>query len=210
LKLLYDWRSVSQYVLVSGTLSGPMTRFYFFLSFAGQLLCSSSWGALSDERTGPQSALRSVSSQSRGAVTTILYCLILDYWVPFPSPLTTRRDYGGSILIRLHTRMFQVKILRLYVECQFVPRRKHITKANGLMMFTEIAAAFENRMKHVPQADSLFCMSKHVAHSNSWALKNVRVLQISIAGNRSALHVIELRICSYWCYSLPILTVLSW
>jgi hypothetical protein len=44
-------QSVSQYVLVSGT-TGPMTRFYFFLSFAGKLLCSSSWGAPSDERTG--------------------------------------------------------------------------------------------------------------------------------------------------------------
>jgi hypothetical protein len=31
------------------------------------------------------------------------------YWVPFSSPLTTRRDYGGSILARLHTGMiFQV------------------------------------------------------------------------------------------------------
>jgi hypothetical protein len=28
-KLLYDWRSVSQYVLVSGTPLGPMTRFLF-------------------------------------------------------------------------------------------------------------------------------------------------------------------------------------
>jgi hypothetical protein len=26
-----------------------------------------------------------------------------DYWVPFPSPLTTRRDYGGSTLTRLYT-----------------------------------------------------------------------------------------------------------
>jgi hypothetical protein len=34
-------QSVSQYVVV-----------YFFLSFARKLLCSSSWGALSDERTG--------------------------------------------------------------------------------------------------------------------------------------------------------------
>jgi hypothetical protein len=31
---------------------------------------------------------------------TILYCLIWDC-VPFLSPLTTRRDYGGSILTRL-------------------------------------------------------------------------------------------------------------
>jgi hypothetical protein len=33
---------------------------------------------------------------------TILYFLIWDC-VPFLSPLTTRRDYGGSILTRLHT-----------------------------------------------------------------------------------------------------------
>jgi hypothetical protein len=33
---------------------------------------------------------------------TILYCLIWDC-VPFLSPLTTRRDYGGGILTRLHT-----------------------------------------------------------------------------------------------------------
>jgi hypothetical protein len=39
-KLLYDWRSVSQYVLVSGAPLGPISRFYFFLSFAGKLLCS--------------------------------------------------------------------------------------------------------------------------------------------------------------------------
>jgi hypothetical protein len=31
------------------------------------------------------------------------YCLTWEYWVPFPSPLTTRRDYGGSILTRIHT-----------------------------------------------------------------------------------------------------------
>jgi hypothetical protein len=45
-------RSVGLSVLVSGTPLGPMTRFFFFLSFAGQLLCSSTWGALSDEKTG--------------------------------------------------------------------------------------------------------------------------------------------------------------
>jgi hypothetical protein len=31
------------------------------------------------------------------------HCLTWDYWVPFPSPLTTRRDYGGNILTRLRT-----------------------------------------------------------------------------------------------------------
>jgi hypothetical protein len=32
-----------------------------------------------------------------------IHCVIWNYWVPFPSPLTIRRDYGGSILTRLHT-----------------------------------------------------------------------------------------------------------
>jgi hypothetical protein len=36
-------QSVSQYVLVSGTPFGPMTRFYFFLSFVAKLLFSSPW-----------------------------------------------------------------------------------------------------------------------------------------------------------------------
>jgi hypothetical protein len=47
----YDRRSVGLSVLVSGTPLKPMTRFFLFLSFAGQVLCSSSWGGLSDERT---------------------------------------------------------------------------------------------------------------------------------------------------------------
>jgi hypothetical protein len=47
----HDRRSVGLSVYVSGTPFGPMIRFFFFLPFAGQLLCSSSWGALSDERT---------------------------------------------------------------------------------------------------------------------------------------------------------------
>jgi hypothetical protein len=92
-------RSVSQFVSVSGTPLEPMTRFFFFLFFfVGKLLCSSSWGALSDERTGLQFAVQSVSGQSRGGLVTIHYCLIRDHWLPLPSPLTTRSDYGGSFL----------------------------------------------------------------------------------------------------------------
>jgi hypothetical protein len=44
---------------------------------------------LSDERTGLPSVMQSVGGQSRGGLVNIHYCL---YWVPFPSPLTTRRD----------------------------------------------------------------------------------------------------------------------
>jgi hypothetical protein len=41
------WLTVSQ-----APLWGPWPDFSFFLYFVRQLLCSSSWGALSDERTG--------------------------------------------------------------------------------------------------------------------------------------------------------------
>jgi hypothetical protein len=102
-RLLYDWRSVNQYVLVSGPSLGPMIRFDFFLSFAGKFLWYSSWGAFSDERTVLCFVVQSVSGQSSEGLTTTHYCLIRNYWVAFPSPLTTRRDYGGSVLTRLHT-----------------------------------------------------------------------------------------------------------
>jgi hypothetical protein len=56
--LLYDCRSVSQYVLVSSTLVRLATRYYFLsecccLKFAVLFL----WDALSDERTGLQFAV---------------------------------------------------------------------------------------------------------------------------------------------------------
>jgi hypothetical protein len=56
-KLLYDWWSVSQYVLVSSTLVGLVTRYYFLsecccLKFGVLFL----WNALSDERMGLQFA----------------------------------------------------------------------------------------------------------------------------------------------------------
>jgi hypothetical protein len=56
------------------------------------------YSALSDERTGLEFVVQSVGGQSRAGLTTTHYCLTWDYWVPFPSPLTTRSDYGGSIL----------------------------------------------------------------------------------------------------------------
>jgi hypothetical protein len=43
-----DRWSIGLSILVSGTLLGSITRFLFFLSFAGQSLYSSSWDALSD------------------------------------------------------------------------------------------------------------------------------------------------------------------
>jgi hypothetical protein len=71
--------SVSQYVLVSSTLVGLTTRYYFLsegccLKFAVLFL----WGALSDERTGLQFAVQSLNGPSRAEPVTTLYCLIWD------------------------------------------------------------------------------------------------------------------------------------
>jgi hypothetical protein len=57
-KLLYDWRSVMQYVLISSTVVGLATRYYFLpecwcLKFIVLFL----WGTFSDERTGLQFAV---------------------------------------------------------------------------------------------------------------------------------------------------------
>jgi hypothetical protein len=57
-KLVYDWRSVSQDVVVSSTLVGLATRYYFLsecysLKFAVLFL----WGVFSDERTSLQFAV---------------------------------------------------------------------------------------------------------------------------------------------------------
>jgi hypothetical protein len=57
-KLLYDWRSVSQYVLVSSTLVGLGTRYYFLSEGCClRIAVLSLWGALSQERAGLQFAV---------------------------------------------------------------------------------------------------------------------------------------------------------
>jgi hypothetical protein len=100
LSLSYGRRSVDQFVLVSGSPLGPMSRFcpYPFSSrncFVvlpagrplwredGSVACSADWSG----HWGP---------------ITIHYRLIWDC-IPSSSPLTTRRDYDGSILTCLHT-----------------------------------------------------------------------------------------------------------
>jgi hypothetical protein len=110
-KLLYDIRSVSQSALVSKSL----WNLWPDISSCRKVAVLSLWGALSDERTGLQFAVQSLSGSSRKEPVTILYPLIWDspnledqvpvfispgsgwpsytsgHWVPFTSPLTTRR-----------------------------------------------------------------------------------------------------------------------
>jgi hypothetical protein len=80
----------------------PLPNFTFSFLLQEQLLCSSSWGALPDERTGLHFVVQSVSGQSCGGLITIE----LSHLKLLGSLSTTRRDYGGSILTRLHTGLF--------------------------------------------------------------------------------------------------------
>jgi hypothetical protein len=78
-RLIYDWQSASQYVLVPSNFVGLATRYYFLsecccLKFAVLFL----WGALSDDRTGLQFAVQSRNGASRSEPVTILYCLNWD------------------------------------------------------------------------------------------------------------------------------------
>jgi hypothetical protein len=100
--LSFGRRSVSQFILVSGSLLGPMTRFYpypfyndncFVVPLVGRPLWREDWSVT-------YSAIANWSGH--WGPITIHYRLIWDC-VPSSSPLTTRRDCGGGILTLLHT-----------------------------------------------------------------------------------------------------------
>jgi hypothetical protein len=102
LSLSYARRSVDQFVLVSGSPLGPMTRFYPYLFFSDNcFVVLPVWRPLWRE---DGSVVYSVIAEWSGhwGPITIHYRLIWDC-VPSSSPLTTLRDCGGSILTRLHT-----------------------------------------------------------------------------------------------------------
>jgi hypothetical protein len=91
-------QSVDQFVWVSGLPMGPLTRFYLALLFSSDnyLILLSKASSLTRKR------VCSLHCNHSLVPITILYRLIWDC-VPFLSPLTTRRDFGGGILTRLHT-----------------------------------------------------------------------------------------------------------
>jgi hypothetical protein len=91
-------QSVDQLIWVSGLPLGPLTRFYLALLFSADnyLIFLSKASSLTRKRV-------CILQWNHSLVPiTVLYRLIWDC-VPFLSPLTMRRDYGGSILTRLHT-----------------------------------------------------------------------------------------------------------
>jgi hypothetical protein len=90
------------------------------------------------------------------------------HWVPFLSPLTTRGDYGGSILTRLHTGwlldlLTYVLILRTEVSvhmayCSFLER-------NALSQLpSETLVLVNNITWHYISEDSKFRCVKHISN----------------------------------------------
>jgi hypothetical protein len=102
-------RSVDQFVLVSGSPLEPMTRFYLFsfrltitlFFFLGRPL----WR---EDGSVTSSAIADWSGHW-GPITTL--CRLIWDCVPSSSPLTTRRNYGGGILTRLHTGNSEIFLL---------------------------------------------------------------------------------------------------
>jgi hypothetical protein len=132
----YDRRSVGQSILVSGPYLGPMASFYNYRTFAVFILCAPSLtrGRICNLFVQFAVNLRSKSSgnqdhilqshlrpppQPGGPCPCIksprnrVGCPSYTSWhcVPFTSPLTTRRDYGGGILTRLHTGKSEIFLL---------------------------------------------------------------------------------------------------
>jgi hypothetical protein len=120
-------QSVDQFVWVSGLPLGPLTRFYITLLFSADnyFILLSKASSLTRKR------VCSLQCNHSLVPITVLYRLIWD-WVPFLSPLTTRRDYGGGILTRHHTGLFfwegggggavepsPLSLMRLLAYCTF-------------------------------------------------------------------------------------------
>jgi hypothetical protein len=119
---LFYWLTVSQsvYLGVEPTL-GLVTRYYFLSEgFCLKVAVLFLWGALSDERTGVQFAVKSLNGPSRAEPVTILYCLIwdspnLEAQVPvFISPRNRAAQLYCSIVIM--TRRMHVRRIRKWIE----------------------------------------------------------------------------------------------
>jgi hypothetical protein len=102
LSLSYGRRSVDQFILVSGSTLGPMTRFYPYPFFSDNCFAVLPIGRRLWREDGSVTYSATADWSGHWWPITIHYRLIWDC-VPSSSPLTARRDYSGSILTRLHT-----------------------------------------------------------------------------------------------------------
>jgi hypothetical protein len=104
LSLSYGRRPVDEFVLVLSSPLGPMIRFYPYPFFSDNYLVVLPVGRPLWREDGSATYSAITDRSGHWGPITILYRLIWDC-VPSWSPLTTRRDYSGGILTRLHRRI---------------------------------------------------------------------------------------------------------
>jgi hypothetical protein len=97
----YGRWSVDQFVLVSSSHLGPMIRFYPYPFFSDNCLVVLPVGRPLWREDGSVIYSEVADWSGHWGPITIHYRLIWDC-VPFLSPLTNRRGYGGGILTRLY------------------------------------------------------------------------------------------------------------
>jgi hypothetical protein len=182
--------TVGQFVWLSGLPLGPLTRFYLALLFLSDnyLVLLSKASSLT--------RIRVCSLQCNHSLVpiTIFYRLICDC-VPFLSPLTTRRNCGGSILTRLTERAFVVTFMNPTVHVRWMchtsqPQdterkpvwryRRHSTSAQSLA--SETADSFINAHRFFSQAANNYEMSKRFLFKKSPDLFLCFAFGISIRG----------------------------
>jgi hypothetical protein len=100
--LSYGRRSVDHFILVSGSPLGPMTRSYPYPFFSDNCFVVLPVGRPLWREDGSATYSAIADWPGHWGPITTHYRLIWDC-VSTSSPLTTRRDYSGGILTRLHT-----------------------------------------------------------------------------------------------------------
>jgi hypothetical protein len=100
--LSYGRRSVDQFVLVSGSPLGSMTRFYPYPFFSDNCFVVLPVGRPLWREYGSVTYSAIADWSGHWGPITIHYRPIWDC-VPSSSPITSRKDYGGGILTRLNT-----------------------------------------------------------------------------------------------------------
>jgi hypothetical protein len=119
LSLSYGRWSPDQFVLVSGSPLGPMTRFYPYPFFSDNCFVVFLVGRPLWWEDGSVTYSAIADWSGNWGPLTIHYHLIWD-WVPSSSPLTTLRDYGGGILTRLHTVALQLLSGSPYISSRWI------------------------------------------------------------------------------------------
>jgi hypothetical protein len=109
LSLSYGRRSVDQFVLVSGSPLGPMTRCYPYPFCSDNCFVVLPVGRHLWREDGSLT-YSAISNWSGHWGPITVRCRLIWDCVPSSSPLTIRRDYSGGILTRLHTGRSRVRV----------------------------------------------------------------------------------------------------